>query len=144
MAQTAIFVPFLGVMFLSFLVWTYMYVRRLHFFHVNQVDPQSFATRASAMSAAPDALQNPSNNLQNLFELPVLFYALCLYLYSVGQVDEPHVICAYLFLGFRAVHSLIHCTVNKVIWRFLTYAAAAIALWTMVVRSVLNLWMGSA
>lgn len=141
MTQSSIFVPFLGLMFLTFIVWTYMYIRRLHFLHVNQIDPQQFATRSSAMASAPDDLQNPSNNLQNLFELPVVYYALCLYLYAVGQVDVTHLVCAYMFLGFRIVHSLIHCTFNKVLWRFLTYAAAAITLWVMVIRSLFALWL---
>lgn len=143
MVQSTIFAPFLGMMFLSFIVWTYMYVRRLHFFRVNRIDPQQFATRsASAKAGAPGYLQSPSDNLQNLFELPVLFYALCLYLYAAGQVDSIHLVCAYLFLGFRGLHSLIHCTVNRVIWRFLAYVAAAIALWTMVGRSVVVYWVG--
>ncbi|MDH3588342.1 MAG: MAPEG family protein [Gammaproteobacteria bacterium] len=136
MQQSAILTPFIGMMLLSFIVWTYMYALRLHFFHANRVDPQAFATRAKSMGAGPDRLQNPSNNLQNLFELPVLFYALCLYLFVTTQVDTGQVVCAYTFLGFRTVHSLIHCTVNLVLWRFLAYAAAAIALWIMLIRAV--------
>lgn len=137
MQQSDIFLPFTGMLLLSFLVWVYMYTRRLHFFYANRIDPQSFATRAQAMAAGPVGIQNPANNLQNLFELPVLFYALCLYLFVTAQVDPVHLTCAWLFLAFRAMHSAIHCTFNRVVLRFLSYAAAAVALWVMVVRVAL-------
>jgi hypothetical protein len=35
------------------------------------------------------------------------------------------------------VHSLVHCTVNVVILRFLAYLAATLALWFMLIRAVL-------
>ena len=136
MQQSAIFGPFIGMMLLSFAVWTYMYVRRLHFIFVNRVDPQKFATRAEAMAAGPPALQNPSNNLMNLFELPVLFYALCLYLHVTGTVTQLDIVAAWVFLVFRVAHSTIHCTVNIVMARFTTYAVAALALWFLLARAV--------
>ena len=43
-----------------------------------------------------------------------------------------------MFVGFRALHSLIHSTVNIVIARFLAYLAATIALWFMLIRAVLT------
>ena len=138
MQQSAIFGPFIGMMLLSFLVWTYMYARRLHFFYAEKIDPQRFAARAKSMGAGPDAVQNPANNLLNLFELPVLFYALCLYLFVTNQVDQVHVVCGWIFLTFRTLHSLIHSTFNRVLLRFLSYAAAAISLWVMVIRAALN------
>ena len=36
-------------------------------------------------------MSNPSDNLKNLFEMPVLFYALSLYLYATSQVDGLYV-----------------------------------------------------
>ena len=86
----------------------------------------------------PEEISYPSNNFKNLFELPVLFYALCLYLYVTATVERPDVIAAWLFFGLRVVHSAIHCTVNIVIAGLLAYFAAALALWFMLARAVLN------
>jgi hypothetical protein len=40
------------------------------------------------------AVSNPSDNLKNLFEIPVLFYALALYLFITNQVDVAYVTAA--------------------------------------------------
>jgi hypothetical protein len=39
-------------------------------------------------------------------------------------------------MGFRAVHSAIHCTVNIVIWRFGAYLVSTLALFFMIGRAV--------
>ena len=41
-------------------------------------------------------------------------------------------------LALRALHSLIHCSYNRVAHRFGVYILAAIALWVMVVRAFLS------
>lgn len=80
----------------------------------------------------PEAVNYPSNNLKNLFELPVLFYALCLYLAAVAQVDSLYVYGAYGYLALRVVHSAVHCTVNLVLLRFGLYVTSSLILWLMI------------
>jgi hypothetical protein len=134
--QSAIFVPFLGVMLLTFLVWLYMYIRRLRFLIGHDLDPQTVSTPDKAARVIPGHINRASDNLKNLFELPVLFYAVCLYLYIRTQVDTWHLVCAWGFLLMRVVHSAIQCTINLVVPRFLAYALASLALWIMIIRSV--------
>jgi hypothetical protein len=86
----------------------------------------------------PDAVNYPANNFKNLFELPVLFYGLCLFLHVTGSVDKGYVIAAWLFLAFRVLHSIVHCTSNIVMLRFYLYLAAALALWFMLGRAVIG------
>jgi hypothetical protein len=137
--QSAIFVPFLGMMLLTFLVWLYMYIRRLRFLIGHGINPQDVSTPEKAVHVIPERVNNASNNLKNLFELPVLFYVVCLYLYIRTQVDSWHLACAWGFLFLRAIHSAIQCTINLVLPRFLAYALASLALWTMVIRSAWRL-----
>ena len=40
-------------------------------------------------------------------------------------------------VAFRAIHSLVHCTYNRVMHRFSAYLVAALALWAMWVRLAL-------
>lgn len=139
MPGQAIFGPFLAMLVLTMLVWIFMYYHRLTFIFKNNVDPQSLTAGISQQTDLPSNLVDPSNNLKNLFELPVLFYALCLYLFVTGSVDQLYVACAWIFFVFRALHSVVHCTINIVKLRFGVYAVASVVLWFMIVRALLTL-----
>ena len=77
----AILLPFFGLMLLTAVVWVYMYYRRLSFIIGNRIRPQDLTTPERASEILPESVRIPANNLRNLLELPVLFYALCLYLF---------------------------------------------------------------
>ena len=83
-----------------------------------------------------------ANNFQNLFELPVLFYAAVLVLYVTNQVDKVHVLCAFGFFTLRIAHSAVHCTYNHIMQRFIVYAIASVFLWIMVIRLALHIVCG--
>jgi hypothetical protein len=138
MKQTLIFAPFLSMMILTVIVWFYMYAKRIPFLRQSKIDPDKL-TPAELARISPAAVANPSDNLKNLFEIPTLFYALSLYLYVTSNVDETYLVAAWIFVAFRALHSAVHCTVNKVIVRFLLYAISTLALWFMIIRAALNL-----
>jgi len=136
MQQDAIFAPMLGLMLLTFVVWTYMYVLRLGYIARQGVDPQDLATPEKGLSILPESVNLPAHNLRNLAELPVVFYALCLYLFVSGGVDDIHVAAAWAFVGLRAAHSTIHCTFNNVRLRFAAYILGALVLWAMLGRVI--------
>ncbi len=133
----AILAPFLGMMLLTAIVWAYMYTRRLTYIKTNRIPPQELTTPEKAATLLPETVALPANNLRNLLELPVLFYALCLYLYVTATADSLHVVSAWTFVVLRTAHSIIHCTVNIVVLRFLSYFAAALVLWFMLARALL-------
>jgi hypothetical protein len=135
--QQAIFKPMAAMFALTALVWAYMYTRRLHYILSNRIDPQRLATPEAMQAAIPPHIHNASNNLRNLFELPVIFYATCLVIYLMQAVDMLHFYLAWAFVVLRGVHSLVHCSVNLVSFRFTAYMLASICLWVMVVRVVL-------
>ena len=87
---------------------------------------------------SPPAVSNPSDNLKNLFEIPVLFYALSLYLFATGQVDGAYVAAGWVFVAFRALHSAMHCTSNVVMVRFYLYLISTLAVWFMLVRAAIQ------
>ena len=138
MSQTTIFGPFFATMLLTLLVWMYMYVRRIHFLTRNEISAVDMAVPGALAAISPAAVSNPSDNLKNLFEIPVLFYALALYLFVTHQVDATYVNAAWIFFAFRALHSAVHCTFNLVMLRFYLYLIAALALWFMFARAVLG------
>lgn len=75
-----IFIPFIGMITLTLAVWIVMYAKRLVWISKHDIDPNSIATPETLSATIPDQVNHASNNFKNLFELPVLFYALCLYL----------------------------------------------------------------
>lgn len=135
MEQTAIFGPFLATMLLTFAVWLFMYVRRIAFIQGRQLSPDELAIPGRLAELSPASVSNPSDNLKNLFEIPVLFYALVLYLFATSQVDGAHLAAAWIFVAFRALHSAVHCTFNKVMLRFNLYLVSTLAVWFMLMRA---------
>jgi hypothetical protein len=137
MRQMAIFGPFFATMFLTLVVWIYMYIRRIAFITSNQLGQKDFEKPGSLAQLSPAAVSSPSDNLKNLFEIPVLFYALVLYLFVTRQVDSTYLAAGWVFVAFRVFHSAVHCTFNLVILRFYLYLAATLAVWFMLFRAVL-------
>ena len=132
--------PFVGMMLLTLLVWIYMYVRRLSWAAANPAQAQLITTPEKLAELVPEPINWASNNLKNLFELPVLFYAVCLYLMAANATDPIHVWCAWGFFVLRAAHSAVQCTVNILLLRFAIYFFASLCLWVMVVRVAATVW----
>ena len=132
--------PQLACMFvLTLLVWSYMYSLRLPYLRQNRINPQKLAS-PEAVNLFPERVNRPSNNLKNLFELPIIFYTLCLALNQQQMVDGLYSALAWLFVVLRVAHSLIHCTINRVIWRFTAYFLSTIVLIAMVTRFTIALF----
>ncbi len=139
MEQTTIFGPFFAMMALTLVVWLYMYARRIHFLTTNGIDPRDLEVPGALAALSPVAVSNPSDNLKNLFEVPVLFYALALYLFVTNQVDFVYVASAWVFVAFRTFHSAVHCTFNLVMLRFYLYLVSALAVWFMLGRAIVGI-----
>lgn len=137
MRDNAIFGPFFAMMLLTLVVWACMYAKRLSFIRSSNLTPQE-VTPGELARRSPPVVSNPSDNLRNLFEVPVLFYALALYLFVSGEVDTTYVAAAWLFVLFRVLHSAVHCTINIVVLRFVIYVASCGSLFFMLARAAAN------
>jgi hypothetical protein len=114
-----------------------MYIRRIRFIIGRKISPKDLAVPGALAQISPPNVSNPSDNLKNLFEIPVLFYALVLYLFITKQVDTVYVNAAWIFVVFRILHSAVHCTFNLVMLRFYLYLFATIAVWFIAIRAAL-------
>ncbi|MBV1876827.1 MAG: MAPEG family protein [Pseudomonadales bacterium] len=133
MNQADIFLPFFLLMILTTIVWFYMYAKRIPFIQSSKLTPAQLSP-AEFNRLSPPEISNPSDNLKNLFELPAVFYALVLYLFTTNNVDGISLAAAWIFVVFRILHSLIHCTINIIMLRFALYCISAMTLWLMVAR----------
>ena len=77
-----------------------------------------------------------SNNFDNQFQLPVLFYVAVMLVLWTGGVGWVELILAWLFVALRYVHAAIHVTTNTLLQRFAVYTAGLAvlaALWLLLV-----------
>lgn len=128
-----ILIPLLVQVLLTFTVWVYMYAWRIPEIRRKSIDPQRLQDRTAAHELLPDSA-SASNNLKNLFELPVLFYTAVL-LSLVLMIQDPALVqLAWGFVLLRIVHSTVHCTYNNVTHRFVAYALSSLFLLFMWIR----------
>ena len=138
MQPESIFLPFAGMLVLTFVVWIHLYIRRIGYMRTQRIHPQKVSTPETRDTILQGEVSFPAHNFRNLLELPVLFYVVCLYLYVTASVDTAYVMAAWWFFAWRIVHSLIQCTINRVAWRFYAYAISSLGLWFMVARIVVD------
>jgi hypothetical protein len=82
----------------------------------------------------PDVVTKTTRNFNNQFETPILFYVVCTLYLTLGIEHDIAVVFAWLFVGFRVIHSFIHITYNHVIHRLLAFGSAffcVIVLWVI-------------
>lgn len=81
----------------------------------------------------PEVVTKSTRNYNNQFEVPVLFYVVSTLYITLGIDSSLAIICAWVFVVLRFVHSYIHLTYNNVIHRMYSYWAGLVA--------VLILWV---
>jgi hypothetical protein len=132
MTNTAVLAPMTAMAFLTFAVWTMLFIRRIPKIKSDPVPLDAMRIRATRPILSEQEMA-ANDNLMNLFELPVLFYALCLALAVTGFSGAFFSIGCWAYVALRAAHSAIHCTFNNVMLRFAAYLASTLllfALWT--------------
>lgn len=89
--------------------------------------------------AAPEVVQKATRQFANLFEMPVLFYALCLLCVVKGFEDKLQVILAWAYVLLRCVQALIHLSYNHVLHRVVAFAlgnSVLLVLWLRVMAQL--------
>lgn len=118
--------PVYAMVGLTFVVFVRMYWLRFAQMLRDRIGVQDVAMSAEAARLLTDT--RASDNFRNLFELPVLFYAAAFTAIITGLVTPTALALAWTFVVLRVLHSLVHCTYNKVVHRFLLYLAGALVL----------------
>lgn len=113
MSPTAIFWPMIALTFLIYCVYALLFIRRRQSVISGQAKIQEFIIPTKE----PEISATTIRNLNNLYEVPMLFYVVCLSLYAVNGVSFLAVLIAWLFVGMRIAHTLIHVTSNRLRYR---------------------------
>jgi hypothetical protein len=133
MSFNPLLLPLLAMVFLTFAVWVYLYALRIPEIKRLGIDPDDLQDRAEShkllkVSAAA------SNNLKNLFEVPILFYLAVMITMLLMIQDNLLVWLAWGFVILRVAHSAIHCSYNRVMHRFMAYLLSCLFLMFMWIR----------
>lgn len=80
-----------------------------------------------------------ADNYNHLHEQPTIFYALMFFAALTGGGDATAVSLAWVYVALRVLHSLVQATVNRVVVRFVVFAAGSLALMAFTVREALRI-----
>lgn len=134
----AILWPTVALAGLIFVVWSILLRKRFAHIAANPPTAADFAN-AEAVGRYFRPVERPAQNLANLFEMPVLYFALVPLLVLTGSASSAHVALAWIFVTLRAAHTVIHIGPNTVRTRARVYIASSIVLFAMWVGFVIDL-----
>ncbi len=130
MAHPEFLYPVVALVALTFIVMFAMLKERIAEMTARRIHPQS-APSSSQLSAV---LKNTkgADNYKNLFELPTLFYVLCIILMFNTKALSPVLLgLAWGYVALRSWHSFVHMGYNKVMHRFKIFLASGLLLFAM-------------
>lgn len=108
--QTAIRYPVFVQIFLTLFIGTRTAVGGVRAVRSGQVHPSKVVLDSSNW---PEDLRKLGNSFTNQFELPLLFYVLCLIAMLTNMADFVAILLAWIFVASRIVHAYIHVTDNN-------------------------------
>jgi hypothetical protein len=124
MNQIMIFWPVIAHVLLVFIVYGLLSLRRSAAIKAGNVKLSDF--RANRHEPRESVFVN--NNLLNQFQLPVLFYVVCLCLYVTAGNSMVTIVLAWLFVASRYIHTAVHVTTNRMPYRQSAFAVGYIVL----------------
>jgi hypothetical protein len=127
--EWTILLPPAAMVFLTGFVFLRLASDRINEMRTLRIHPQKVASVREAQQMFQDV--RSADHFRNLFEMPVLFYALCAFLAITQLTNALLLACAWGFVVLRACHSYVHLTSNNVIRRFQYFMASSIVLYVM-------------
>ena len=85
-----------------------------------RVDPRFY--KIFRGDGEPEEVAAVARNLNNLFEAPTLFYAGTAIAFAAGEAGVLLVALGWTYVVLRVLHSVIHLSTNRVLWRFRAFA----------------------
>jgi hypothetical protein len=111
----------LAMVMLTFVVGARLLFTRVHEMREKRIHPQA-ASNSLKMAARLEDVQ-AADNFRNLFEVPVLFYALVAVALATQHTPAWLAVGAWGFAALRVAHSAIHCSYNRVMHRLAAFLA---------------------
>lgn len=136
MNSSNVFWPVLAQIFLTLTMFIMLGVRKAKAVKTGKVNRQQAALDNRVW---PEDVVKVSNNIANQFETPVLFYVLCLVIYSINAAGTVAIVLAWLFALSRFAHAYVHVGSNYVPLRLRLFLFGCVVLLAMLVLVAWNL-----
>lgn len=136
MNSSDVFWPVLAQIFLTLAMFIMLGGRKAKAVKAGKVNRQQAALDNRVW---PEDVVKVSNNIANQFEAPVLFYVLCLVIYSINAADTVAIVLAWLFALSRFAHAYVHIGSNYVPLRLRLFLFGCVVLLAMLVLVAWNL-----
>lgn len=136
MNNDLIFLPVLAHIFLVFMLYIYMGIVKSRAVKEGSVDRQKASLNSKAW---PDYVLKVSNNLDNQFESPILFYVLSVIYYLTDNVGGILLAIMSFYVLSRYIHAYVHVTSNYVPYRFQIFRIGVVILLVLTVWLVVKL-----
>ena len=107
-----IFIPMYYMVLLTLSVFLLSTLLRFKNILVDKSHTGSELMKIPLPLSAAEITKQADRNLANLFEFPILFYAICIVLYVSGKVDDFFLLLGFWFVGLRVAHSVYHIFIN--------------------------------
>jgi len=107
--------PLSMMLLLVLVLFNIIFVARMYALYTKKVDLKYYEVFQGAES--PKYLTKVTNNLNNLFEVPPIFYMAATLVIVLGIENEEILFNAWGFVATRYLHSLIHITINNYLMR---------------------------
>lgn len=134
-STTAIFWPMVAHVVLVAIVYALLTFRRSDAVRAGETKAGQFRENRNE----PARSLFVRNNLENQFELPTLFYPVCIALYVTGGANIYTTLLAWLFVIARYVHAWIHIRTNNLRFRRPVFMAGSLVLVLMWLAFAVNL-----
>lgn len=134
--QHLIFWPVVGQVLLTISMFFVLAARKAKAVKAGEEDRSRAALDNKAWN---DDVVKVSNNIDNQFQTPVLFYAVCIGLFSLNGVSMISLILAWGYLISRCLHAHIHIGTNHIPHRLPVFVLGLVMLLLLVVCLVARL-----
>lgn len=131
MQTTTILYPLFAMIALTYIIGIRSVLMRYRAVLQDGLSPRYFLYNNGGKP--PEYMLRTEQHYDNLFQLPVLFYAVVLLAYTTAIVDLSNVLLAWLFVIIRMGHAYIHIRTNQLQLRrnsFMLGALVLLILWT--------------
>jgi hypothetical protein len=131
------FAPVIALVIWTFVMWVWLYATRIPALSRLGIVYDPAKPNEAFAAQLPPAVRWKADNYNNLMEQPPLFYAVAIVLALTGAGHGLNLWLAWLYVGARVVHSLVHALVNIVLIRFALFAIASAFLLALTIRAAL-------
>lgn len=136
MNNVEILYPVLAHMFLVVFLFIPLIMRKSKAVKNKAVDLKETALNNQAWTSD---VKKVSNNIANQFEIPVLFYALCMIIALTDNVGVLNTALAWGFVVLRYVHTYVHIGSNFVPLRMRIFALSLVIVLVMLIQTAVLL-----